>query len=181
MHRSWFELCRFSSGRPTGVFKALQDQLGEHLTNAERTQAKAQIEAIRSAIKANPKIPRYEADSGPNGDGFKCSASTIHSGRQGISIVADHSRLKRRRSMKNCGKEARGRSLRRAIGPTCPRPRTWLGFGLNAMAARSAKWVRQAAHMFNMHGKLEHPGTTGHQRTATWRGGVVILIGNIQD
>ena len=59
-------------------FKALQDQVGARLANADPRQAQAQIEAIRSALKANPQIARYVADRAPSGDGFTGQVQKVY-------------------------------------------------------------------------------------------------------
>jgi len=45
-------------------FKALQDQVGSRMGNVSPDQTKTEIEAIRSALKANAQIARYVSDSG---------------------------------------------------------------------------------------------------------------------
>jgi glyoxylase-like metal-dependent hydrolase (beta-lactamase superfamily II) len=59
-------------------FKALQDQVGAHLANADPHQSQAQIEAIRSALKANPQIARYVADRNSKQDGFTSQVQKVY-------------------------------------------------------------------------------------------------------
>jgi glyoxylase-like metal-dependent hydrolase (beta-lactamase superfamily II) len=59
-------------------FKALQDQVGAHLANAGPHDSQAQIEAIRTALKANPQIAKYVADRAPNGDAFTGQVQKVY-------------------------------------------------------------------------------------------------------
>jgi len=59
-------------------FKALQDQVGEHLANADPHQAQAQIEAIRAALKSNQQIARYVGDRVPRGDLFTNQVQKVY-------------------------------------------------------------------------------------------------------
>jgi len=59
-------------------FKSLQDQVGTHLANADPHESKAQIEAIRSALKANPQVARYVGTIDPRGDLFAMQVQKVY-------------------------------------------------------------------------------------------------------
>lgn len=59
-------------------FKALQDQVGTRLAHADPQQAQEQIEAIRSALKANGQIARYVADRDPKDDLFSGQVQKVY-------------------------------------------------------------------------------------------------------
>jgi cyclase len=68
-------------------FKALQDQVGARMANVAPDQTKAQIEVIRSALKANPRVARYVSESGM-GDLFSSQVQKVYEELNGKKLVA---------------------------------------------------------------------------------------------
>jgi hypothetical protein len=68
-------------------FKALQDQVGSRMSDVAPDQAKAQIEAIRTALKANAQIARYVSDKGAY-DGFPSQAQKVYEELTGKKLAA---------------------------------------------------------------------------------------------
>jgi cyclase len=68
-------------------FKALQDQVGLHMADVAPDQAKAQIEAIRAALKANAQIARYVSDEGKD-DGFPSQVQKVYQELTGKKLAA---------------------------------------------------------------------------------------------
>jgi cyclase len=69
-------------------FKSLQDQVGSRLANVSPDQAKVEIEAIRSALKANPQIARYVSDRGSRDDGFPSQVQKVYEELNGKKLAA---------------------------------------------------------------------------------------------
>ena len=69
-------------------FKSLQDQVGSRMANVSPDQAKAEIEAIRSALKANPQIARYVSDRGSHDDGFPSQVQKVYEELNGKELAA---------------------------------------------------------------------------------------------
>jgi glyoxylase-like metal-dependent hydrolase (beta-lactamase superfamily II) len=68
-------------------FKALQDQVGSRMTSVAPDQAKTEIEAIRTTLKANAQIARYVSDSG-KGDGFPAQVQKVYEELNGKKLAA---------------------------------------------------------------------------------------------
>lgn len=69
-------------------FKALQDQVGAHMANVAPDQTKAQIEVIRSSLKANAQIARYVSDRGAKDDGFPEQVQKVYEELNGKKLTA---------------------------------------------------------------------------------------------
>ena len=85
-------------------FKALQDQVGSRMADAAPDQAKAQIEAIRTALKANAQIARYVSDKGKD-DGFPSQVQKVYEELTGKKLAAllDDPHLARRAHARSHG------------------------------------------------------------------------------
>ena len=59
-------------------FQALREQVGALMTGKTPEEAKAQIDAIRAALKANPQIARYVADRRAEGDSFPSQVGKVY-------------------------------------------------------------------------------------------------------
>ena len=59
-------------------FKALQDQVGVRLAHADPKQAQAQIETVRTELRANPQIARYVGGPSPRGDLFTAQVQKVY-------------------------------------------------------------------------------------------------------
>jgi len=68
-------------------FKALQDQVGSRMAGVSPEQTKAQIEAIRAALKANAQVARYVSDPGAH-DGFPSQVQKVYEELNGKKLVA---------------------------------------------------------------------------------------------
>jgi glyoxylase-like metal-dependent hydrolase (beta-lactamase superfamily II) len=68
-------------------FKGLEDQVGSHMADVAPDQAKARIEAIRAALKANPQIARYVSDQGKD-DGFPSQVQKVYQELTGKNLAA---------------------------------------------------------------------------------------------
>lgn len=85
-------------------FKALQDQVGSRVTDTSPDQAKAQIEAIRSALKAEPQIARYVSEPGKD-DGFPSQVQKVYQELTGKRLLAllDEAQLARHHHVRSHG------------------------------------------------------------------------------
>jgi glyoxylase-like metal-dependent hydrolase (beta-lactamase superfamily II) len=86
-------------------FKTLQDQVGSRLRNVSPDQTKAEIEAIRSALKANAQIARYVSDRGAKDDGFPSQVQKVYEELNGMKLTAllDEPHLARRAHARSHG------------------------------------------------------------------------------
>lgn len=68
-------------------FKALREQVGATMSKKEPEDAKAQIEGVRAALKANARIARYVSDKGA-GDSFPSQAEKVYQEMTGKKFTA---------------------------------------------------------------------------------------------
>ena len=69
-------------------FKALREQVGALMAGKSPEEAKAQIDTIRAALKANPQIARYVADRRPGGDSFQSQIGKVYEELTGNKLAA---------------------------------------------------------------------------------------------
>ena len=69
-------------------FKVLQDQVGARMAGVAPDQAKAEIEAIRSTLKANAQIARYVSDQASKDDGFPAQVQKVFEELNGKKLFA---------------------------------------------------------------------------------------------
>jgi len=69
-------------------FKALREQVGALMAGKSPEEAKAQIDTIRAALKANPQIARYVADRRPGGDSFQSQIAKVYEELTGNKLAA---------------------------------------------------------------------------------------------
>jgi glyoxylase-like metal-dependent hydrolase (beta-lactamase superfamily II) len=68
-------------------FKALQEQVHSRMSDAGPDEVKAQIESIRSALKANSQVARYVSDRGSR-DGFPSQVQKVYQELTGKKLAA---------------------------------------------------------------------------------------------
>src|SRR4051794_20296434 len=68
-------------------FRALQDEVGSRIANAAPDQAKAQIEVVRAALKANAQISRFVSEKGGD-DGFPSQVQKVYEELTGKRLAA---------------------------------------------------------------------------------------------
>ena len=59
-------------------FKALREQVGALMAQKSSAEARAQIEPIRAALKANSQVARYVGDRGGAGDSFPAQVEKVY-------------------------------------------------------------------------------------------------------
>jgi cyclase len=59
-------------------FKELREQVGTLMTGKAPAEAKAQIEAVRTALKGNAQIARFVGDRGADGDSFPSQVEKVY-------------------------------------------------------------------------------------------------------
>ena len=69
-------------------FKALQEQVHSRMSDAGPDEVKAQIESIRSALKANSQVARYVSDHGGSRDGFPSQVQKVYQELTGKKLAA---------------------------------------------------------------------------------------------
>jgi len=69
-------------------FKALREQVGAHMADKGPEDAKAQIESIRTMLKANAQIARYVGDGGSGWDPFPSQAAKVYAEMTGKKLEA---------------------------------------------------------------------------------------------
>jgi len=70
-----------------GFFKALREQVGALMASKPPREAKAQIEPIRAALKANAHIARYVGDRGTGGDSFPAQVEKVYTEMTGNKLA----------------------------------------------------------------------------------------------
>ena len=71
-------------------FRALREQVGARMTAKAPEEAKAQVEPIRAALKANAQIARYVSDRAPGGDdGFPSQVEKVYEELTGKKLAAN--------------------------------------------------------------------------------------------
>lgn len=69
-------------------FRALRDQVGTRMAGKSPAEAKAQIEPIRAALKANAQVSRFVADRGGTGDFFLSQIAKVYEEVTGSALAA---------------------------------------------------------------------------------------------
>ena len=69
-------------------FKELQEQVGARMAGKAPVEAKAQIETIRTTLKANAQIARFVADRGAGEDSFSSQVEKVYLELTGNKLAA---------------------------------------------------------------------------------------------